>query len=108
MVDPHTHILTLNSDKKVESWLGMWDQNDENWNKVCPPIIAKLKKMGVEIPPELEATLPMVITRAQGEEFAVKYMKAVSDGFMNNNHAVLCRDYVSHAFALLSILSLIL
>lgn len=95
VVDPHTHILTVNSDKKVVKWEGIWDQNDENWGKACPPIIAKLKKNGVEIPSELEAPLPMLITRAQGEEFAAKYMKAVSDGFLDNSHAVLCRDYVA-------------
>ena len=99
VVDPHTHILTVNSDKKVVKWEGIWDQNDEDWGKACPPIIAKLKENGVEIPSELEAPLPMLITRAQGEEFAAKYMKAVSDGFLDNSHAVLCRDYVSYAFA---------
>jgi hypothetical protein len=86
--NPVTYILMVNKDKKVVRWSGIWDNNNE-------ADIKAFEKLGVGFGfPKVE-NAPMLITRAEGEAFASGYLKAVSDGFLNNNHAELCRDFVA-------------
>jgi hypothetical protein len=88
IANPVTYILMVNKDKKVVRWSGIWDNNNE-------ADIKAFEKLGVSFGfPKVE-NAPMLITRAEGEALASGYLKAVSDGFLNNNHAELCRDFVA-------------
>ena len=90
-MNPTTYILTVNKDKKVVRWDGVWDNNYEDWIKA----ITEITKLGVVLPEMETEETPKLITRAEGEAFAAKFLKAFSDAFMSNNHATLCRDLVS-------------
>jgi hypothetical protein len=81
-----TYILVVNKDKKIKRWSSVWD----NSNKTTLNAFAKL---GIEFPkPENKQVL---ITQAEGEAFAAKYLKALSDGFLDNSHAEKCRDLIA-------------
>ena len=81
-----TYILMVNNDKKIVRWSGIWDNNNDD-------VIKALKLVGVDFPKVENA--PMLITRAEGEAYAAKYLKAISDGFLDNSHAVKCHDFVA-------------
>jgi hypothetical protein len=54
-----------------------------------------LTKLGIDHPKAENEQIP--ITQAEGKAFAIKYLKlkASSGGFLDNNHAEKCRDFVA-------------
>ena len=81
-----TYILMVNNDKKIVRWSGIWDNNNDD-------VIKALKLVGVDFPKVENA--PMLITRAERDAYAAKYLKAISDGFLDNSHATKCHDFVA-------------
>ena len=85
-MNPATYILTVNKDKKIVRWDVICDVNNKD-------LIKTLTNLGVDFP-KVEGD-PMFITREEGEAFAAKYLKALSDGFLNNSHAEKCHKVVA-------------
>jgi hypothetical protein len=85
-MNPVTYILMANTDKKIVRWSAIWDNNSEDNLKA-------FAKIGVDFPKTENEQI--LITRAEGEAFAAKYLKAISDGFLDNSHAEKCRDFVA-------------
>jgi hypothetical protein len=85
-MNPVTYILMANTDKKIVRWNAIWDNNSEDNLKA-------FAKIGVDFPKTENEQI--LITRAEGEAFAAKYLKAISDGFLDNSHAEKCRDFVA-------------
>lgn len=83
---PVTYILMVNKNKKILRWSAIWDNN----NEACLKAFAKL---GIDLPKAENEQI--LITKAEGESFAAKYLKAISDGFLDNSHADECRDFVA-------------
>ena len=80
-MSPATYILTVNNGHKIVRWNGIWNNQD---------VPKALTKLGLD-PPKAE----ILITSEEGEHFAAKYLQAISDGFLDNSHAVKCRDFVA-------------
>jgi hypothetical protein len=83
---PMTFILKVNKDEKIERWSSIWDNDNED----CLKAFAML---GIDHPKAEDEQ--MLITRAEGEAFAAMYLKAISDGFLDNSHTEKCRDFVA-------------
>ncbi|KAL3775189.1 hypothetical protein ACHAWO_003805 [Cyclotella atomus] len=81
-----TFILKVNKDEKIERWSSIWDNDNED----CLKAFAML---GIDHPKAEDEQ--MLITRAEGEAFAAMYLKAISDGFLDNSHTEKCRDFVA-------------
>lgn len=86
LMTPITYILMVNKNKKVVRWDSIFDNNNEDMLKI-------FAKLGIDYPKA--ENKPMLITRAEGEAVALKYLQAISDGFMDNSHAEKCRDFVA-------------
>ena len=65
---------------------GKWDNNNDD-------VIKAIKSVGVDFPKVDNS--PVLITRAEGETYATKYLKAISDGFLDNSHTKKCHDFVA-------------
>lgn len=86
VMNPVTYILMVNSEKKIMRWSGIWDNNNDD-------VIKAIKSVGVDFPKVDNS--PVLITRAEGETYATKYLKAISDGFLDNSHTKKCHDFVA-------------
>ena len=86
VMNPVTYILMVNKNKKITRWSAIWDNNNED-------VLKAVAKLGVDMPKA--ENKPMLITRAEGEAFATKYLQALSDGFLDNSLAEKCRDFVA-------------
>ena len=86
IMNPSTYILTVNKDKKIVRWEGIWNNNNES-------VLKALTNLGIDYPKVADDQV--IITREEGETFAAKYLKAISDGYLDNSHAEKCHDFVA-------------